>query len=44
VSRAEREERAITRALNFTRSKGLRSWREYIEWLDLSVESAMRHA
>lgn len=43
-SRASRELRAVERALNFTQGKRHRSWRDYLEWLDVSVESAMRHA
>lgn len=44
ANREERECRAIDRALNFTHSKCLPTWDAYLEWLDLSIESAMRHA
>jgi len=43
MSRETNECRAVDRAINFTRSKGLPTWKAYLEWLDLSVESAMRH-
>lgn len=43
MSRADRELRAVERALNFTQGKRHRSWRDYLEWLEVSIDSAMRH-
>lgn len=42
--RADRELRAVKNALNFTQGKRHASWRDYLDWLEVSVESAMRHA
>jgi hypothetical protein len=42
-TRAAQEIHAIAIALSFTREKRFGTWSAYLEWLDISIESAMRH-